>query len=158
MNAPATARRLPLLTEAPVPRRPEVRGLCGQTPTVPCGWVSCRYHAVHLRWSPEELAAQRSNTVIAYIRALGPDSCVLDCADAGEHTEEEIASICNVTQSGVSQTLTTAYERIGALIDRDGEFVQRALFGLAKARRKERRRPRVRPETAPVSQLVLFPE
>lgn len=127
--------------------------------TLPCRFASCTHNGVWLHYDPDEFAALSDDDAVAVIESLTiANSCVLDVADRGEHTEEEIGELCGVTQSAVSQTLTTAYERLGGVVSRDGDLVQRSLFGIAKAIRRERRRAKVRPETVPVSQLQLFSE
>jgi hypothetical protein len=67
-----------MLTRAlPVLDRPRTRGDCIDGPR-PCPWVDCRHHLLSEEYS-----------------------CVLDVADEGWHTQQEVASILGVSQQRV---------------------------------------------------------
>ncbi len=69
--------------------QPEVRGDCRDMPR-PCRFVSCKWHMVGL-WKVEE-----ADHVVDKIFS-GCDTCVLDVADRGEHTEQQVADAAGIT-------------------------------------------------------------
>ena len=87
--------------------RPQTRGDCANGPR-PCPWVSCKHHLLlevsektgHIRynWDPDRLEQM-------------PHTCALDVADLGAHSEEEIAQLMGLTQTGISAVSRRGTER-----------------------------------------------
>jgi hypothetical protein len=109
MSAPV---RLPMLLEAPPPRRPELRGMCAGG-TIACGWISCKAHRFWLTHDLSDAARMTDDEIVDELLSYGArESCVYDIADdvrdSGEElSEEDLARLLGVTQPAVSQQLAT---------------------------------------------------
>ena len=92
--------------------RPRTRGDCKDGPR-PCPWVSCAHHMAHIvpsnasRWTTKSIV--RDDEIdpedVAELIAAMENSCVLDIADRGEHTLEQIGELLGVTRERVRQVL-----------------------------------------------------
>lgn len=97
--------------------RPKTRADClpgGCNEERPCPWVSCAAH----------LALEvREHGTYASVKVSFPDvevwdmaeTCILDVADRGGATLEEVAALMNLTHERVRQIETRALETLGAL-------------------------------------------
>lgn len=70
--------------------RPKTRGDCAGGER-PCPWVSCRYNT-HLEVDSKGVITVRENAA---------SSCVLDVADEGEHTLEEVGEALGLVREAV---------------------------------------------------------
>ncbi|MBM4394109.1 MAG: DNA-binding protein [Deltaproteobacteria bacterium] len=88
--------------------RPKRRSDCQGGPR-PCPWVSCKYH-LYLDINP------RTGSIKLNFPDVKPwemtDSCVLDIADRGPVTLEDVGRIMNLTRERIRQLEASASERI----------------------------------------------
>ncbi len=88
--------------------RPRTRGDCANGPR-PCPWVACKYH-LYLDVST------RTGSIKLNFPDLEPwelqDSCVLDVADKGPVTLEDVGRIMNLTRERIRQLEQAASVRI----------------------------------------------
>ncbi len=99
MPAPRTTFRAGLAVMAAIdsaspPARPLVRGDC-QGVQRPCGWHACKYNLVNVRRGR---------------RAPDAPTCVLDVADRGGATLEEVGIALGLTRERVRQIVTKAMQ------------------------------------------------
>jgi hypothetical protein len=87
--------------------RPRTRGDCLDAPR-PCPWVGCRHHLyldvartgrLVLRWPGRDVDEL-------------PESCSLDVADRGEHTDDEVGAWLDVRQQAANRTKQLALARM----------------------------------------------
>ncbi len=88
--------------------RPRTRGDCAKGPR-PCPWVACKYH-LYLDVS------SKTGSIKLNFPDLEPwelqDSCVLDVADKGPVTLEDVGRIMNLTRERIRQLEQAASVRI----------------------------------------------
>lgn len=78
--------------------KPKTRGDCVDGPR-PCAWVSCKYN---LYLDVSKAGAVKFNFPDIEVENM-PDSCVLDVADRGGITLEEVGQIMNLTRERIRQ-------------------------------------------------------
>lgn len=81
---------------------PQVRGDClpgGINEARPCVHATCKWHLDRMRRRPEDVTDWS-------------ESCVLDVADRGGMTLEEIAAFLGITREGVRQVEVRALEKV----------------------------------------------
>lgn len=95
-----------LTTEEDLPPRPKTRGECVDGPR-PCPWVSCKHH-LYLSVNPD------TGTIKLPFPDLEPwelsETCVLDVAQRGEITLEEVGNLMNITRERVRQIEKLGFE------------------------------------------------
>lgn len=79
--------------------RPVTRGDCANGPR-PCPWTDCRYHLL-------DSVSRGYHGTYPDVSTM-PESCVLDVADRGEQTLEQVAQILLMTRERVRQLETKA--------------------------------------------------
>ncbi len=88
--------------------RPKTRGDCLRGPR-PCPWVGCKYH-LYLDINP------KTGSIKLNFPDIEPwemeDSCVLDIADRGPVTLEDLGRILNLTRERVRQLEVLASEKV----------------------------------------------
>lgn len=87
--------------------RPRTRGECATGPR-PCPWVSCKHHLL-LDVNPRT-GHIKYNFDPGALEELG-ETCSLDVAERGEHTEEEVGALLGIGQTGVSRVSHTGTQR-----------------------------------------------
>jgi hypothetical protein len=88
--------------------RPKTRADCAEGPR-PCPWVACKYH-LYLDVSPKTGSIKLNFPDIEPWEM--PDSCVLDVADKGPVTLEDVGRIMNLTRERIRQLEQAASVRI----------------------------------------------
>lgn len=82
--------------------RPRTRGDCQNGPR-PCPWVSCDDHALGARLYPKDTHREiESDNKLLTLLATGP-SCILDVADQGGATLEEVGAVFGLTRERIRQ-------------------------------------------------------
>lgn len=88
--------------------RPKTRADCIEGPR-PCPWVGCKYH-LYLDVNP------RTGSIKLNFPELEPwemtETCVLDLADRGPVTLEDVGKIMNLTRERIRQLEVSASEKI----------------------------------------------
>ncbi len=88
--------------------RPKTRGDCLNGPR-PCPWVGCKYH-LYLDINP------KTGSIKLNFPDIEPwemqDSCVLDLADRGPVTLEDVGRIMNLTRERIRQLEASASEKV----------------------------------------------
>ena len=79
------------------PGRPKLRSDCAHVPR-PCPYITCRYHL----WS--EVSRRREE--------LPDDSCVLDLAETGPRTLDEVGDLLGVTRERIRQIQARALRKL----------------------------------------------
>ena len=101
------AARLDPPDAIPLPTRPRTRGGCIHAR--PCPFLSCKYH---LAFDITCNGGIRINVR----RGIAPDkmtpSCVLDVAEQGWHTLEEIGDILGITREAIRQIEGLAFRKL----------------------------------------------
>lgn len=87
--------------------RPKTRGEC-VLGLRPCPWAGCKHH-LYLDVDPETGSIKINRPDIA-LEDL-EDSCVLDVADRGEHTLEQVGTFLNITRERTRQLEAKALKR-----------------------------------------------
>jgi len=102
-----------------LPTRPRTRADCADVPR-PCPWVACRHNA-YLDLNPK---SGGSGKLMLNFPGLEPDevppekSCVLDMADRGPQTLEEVAELLNVTRERVRQIEVKAGDKLRRVLEK----------------------------------------
>jgi len=83
--------------------QPKHRGDC-QDQERPCPWMSCKWHMLHMQSTHKTLALRKGtdDEILDYVWSL-PWSCVLDLADRGDATLEEIGECTGMTRERIRQ-------------------------------------------------------
>jgi hypothetical protein len=103
MAMPVHLRLVP--TEPDIPRRPRTRADCREG-LRPCPYASCRHHLLAEVSPVGTLFARRGEDPAAL-----PESCSLDVADRGQHSEREVAAILGVSHARVLQLTARALKK-----------------------------------------------
>lgn len=105
-------RLLPVLSEPELdaPQRPRTRGDC-EGGERPCPWVSCAHHAIHGVIEGFGGASLSDDELVARIEAM-PQSCVLDVADEGDATLDDVGDLWGVTRERIRQIESKALAKL----------------------------------------------
>lgn len=84
-------------------KAPIIRGDCRNIPR-PCPFIRCKWHVLWVNSKCRFLLRKDDDVVADWVVSRDPKySCVLDIADRGEATLEEIAQVMNITRERVGQ-------------------------------------------------------
>jgi len=89
---------------------PRTRSECLTAPR-PCPWVGCRYHLA-LELGPNGQPLLDSTERRPWEMA---ETCALDVADRGQHTQTEVAQFFGVSRAAIHETEHRALEKLRAL-------------------------------------------
>jgi hypothetical protein len=109
-----------LLADMPDIQRPVTRGDCipgGRCYIRPCPFIGCRYHNYSCITRGCGLKLNFPDLEPWQIR----HSCVLDVADEGEHTLEEVGDVMNITRERVRQLQASAFRKLVTLLPKPEE-------------------------------------
>jgi hypothetical protein len=83
-------------------QRPDTRGECADMPR-PCPFISCKWHLAHGPISPHAKPPLGDDEAVDLIVGMR-ESCALDVADRGDHTESDVAEFMSSTRQAVADT------------------------------------------------------
>ena len=114
------ALRLEPEDDSPTLQKPRTRGECANVPR-PCPFASCAHNLLLKIGTPDVQNLVKSKQLALVQTRWGhedfellKESCALDFADRGEHTDEEIGEALNVTGEAVRQTIKKALIKLEA--------------------------------------------
>jgi len=101
-------------------KKPTTRAECVDVPR-PCPFVSCRYHlffdVAKCRHGDRLIVRRGGRALLRWLNGctmppVAIESCALDVAEDGEHTEQQVASILGIKQQSVHETIQKACKKI----------------------------------------------
>lgn len=93
--------------------RPRTRGDCERGPR-PCPWVACRHHLAVERYHPRVRGVAALEAAADADLWSMPETCALDVAELGEHTQSEVAEALGISCDRVAEAEWDASQRLRA--------------------------------------------